>query len=223
MAATVQVKDLIDKAEEILQDTTNVKWSQQSLLDYVNDAQREIVLIRPDANVSNEQFTLAQSAKQTLPADALRLLSLYKNASPTTKTIQNIQKKVLDDTVSDWYGTTGNFVEYYVYDERDPKHFYVYPHPSGGGHKADIVFSFAPDKINIPNFSTSTTVIGLDDIYANAIFDYMLYRAYQKDTESASDLNKATLFLQSFQNSMGIKSQADTASSPKPSTPTEIT
>jgi hypothetical protein len=223
MAATVQVKDLIDKAEEILQDTTNVKWSQQSLLDYVNDAQREIVLIRPDANVSNEQFTLAQSAKQTLPADALRLLSLYKNASPTTKTIQNIQKKVLDDTVSDWYGTTGNFVEYYVYDERDPKHFYVYPHPSGGGHKADIVFSFAPDKINIPNFSTSTTVIGLDDIYANAIFDYMLYRAYQKDTESASDLNRATLFLQSFQNSMGIKSQADTASSPKPSTPTEIT
>ena len=223
MAATVQVKDLIDKAEEILQDTTNVKWSQQSLLDYVNDAQREIVLIRPDANVSNEQFTLAQSAKQTLPADALRLLSLYKNASPTTKTIQNIQKKVLDDTVSDWYGTTGNFVEYYVYDERDPKHFYVYPHPSGGGHKAAIVFSFAPDKINIPNFSTSTTVIGLDDIYANAIFDYMLYRAYQKDTESASDLNRATLFLQSFQHSMGIKSQADTASSPKPSTPTEIT
>ena len=223
MAATVKVIDLIDKAEEILQDNTNVKWSQQSLISYLNDAQREIVLIRPDANVSNEQFTLAQSAKQTLPADALRLLSLYKNASPTTKTIQNIQKKVLDDTVSDWYGTTGTFVEYYVYDERDPKHFYVYPHPSGGGHKADIVFSFAPDKINIADFSTSTTVIGLDDIYANAIFDYMLYRAYQKDTESASDLNKATLFLQSFQNSMGIKSQADTASSPKPSTPTEIT
>ena len=223
MAATVKVIDLIDKAEEILQDNTNVKWSQQSLLDYLNDARREIVLIRPDANPVNQAFTLAQTAKQTLPANALRLLSLYKNASPTTKTIQNIQKKVLDDTVSDWYGTTGTFVEYYVYDERDPKHFYVYPHPSGGGHTADIVFSSAPDKINIADFSTSTTVIGLDDIYANAIFDYMLYRAYQKDTESASDLNKATLFLQSFQNSMGIKSQADTASSPKPSTPTEIT
>ena len=53
MAATVKVIDLIDKAEEILQDNTNVKWSQQSLLSYLNDAQREIVLIRPDANVSN--------------------------------------------------------------------------------------------------------------------------------------------------------------------------
>ena len=81
---------------------------------------------------------------------------------------------------------------------------------------------------NINEFNISPKDFGLslatlDDIYANAIFDYMLYRAYQKDTESASDLNKATLFLQSFQNSMGIKSQADTASSPKPSTPTEIT
>ena len=34
MAATVKVIDLIDKAEEILQDNTNVKWSQQSLLSY---------------------------------------------------------------------------------------------------------------------------------------------------------------------------------------------
>ena len=38
--ATIRVIDLIDKAEEILQDTTNVKWSQQSLINYLNDAQR---------------------------------------------------------------------------------------------------------------------------------------------------------------------------------------
>jgi hypothetical protein len=83
--ATIRVIDLIDKAEEILQDTTNVKWSQQSLLNYLNDAQREIVLIRPDANPVNEAFTLAQTAKQTLPTAGLRLLSLYKNATPTVK------------------------------------------------------------------------------------------------------------------------------------------
>ena len=43
--ATVKVIDLIDRAEEILQDTTNVRWSQQTLLNYLNDAQREIVLL----------------------------------------------------------------------------------------------------------------------------------------------------------------------------------
>ena len=45
--ATVKVIDVIDKAEEILQDNSNVRWSQQTLLDYLNDAQREIVLFSP--------------------------------------------------------------------------------------------------------------------------------------------------------------------------------
>ncbi len=73
--ATVKVIDLIDRAEEILQDTTNVRWSQQTLLKYLNDSQREIVLFRPDANPVNTTLTLtANSAKQTLPSAALRLL-----------------------------------------------------------------------------------------------------------------------------------------------------
>ena len=89
--ATVKVIDLIDRAEEILQDTTNVRWSQQTLLNYLNDAQREVVLFRPDANPINETFTLtANSAKQTLPSAALRLISIYKNTNPTTKPITNI-------------------------------------------------------------------------------------------------------------------------------------
>ena len=80
--ATVKAVDLINRAEEILQDTTNVRWSQQTLLNYLNDAQREIVLFRPDANPVNAAFTMAaNSAKQTLPSAALRLLSIYKNAA----------------------------------------------------------------------------------------------------------------------------------------------
>ena len=89
--ATVKAVDLINRAEEILQDTTNVRWSQQTLLNYLNDAQREVVLFRPDANPVNASFTLtANSAKQTLPSAGLRLLSIYKNASPTTKPITKI-------------------------------------------------------------------------------------------------------------------------------------
>lgn len=217
--ATIKVIDIIDRAEEILQDPSNVRWSQQTLLDYLNDAQREIVLYRPDANPVNQSFTLAQAAKQTLPTAGLRLLSLYKNLSPTTKPITNIQKKVLDDQIEDWYGTTSTNVEHYVYDPYDPKIFYVYPHPSASGHTVEIVYSSTPSNITISNFSTATTVIGVDDIYANAILDYILYRAYQKDTEYAGDLNKAGVYLQTFQGSMGVKNQVDASSTPKVSTP----
>lgn len=219
--ATVKVIDLIDRAESILQDTTNVRWGQQELLDHLNDAQREIVLFRPDANPVNESFTLAQTSKQTLPSAALRLIDVYKNASPNSGPITNIDRKVLDDQVSDWHASTGTTVQHYVYDPLDPKTFYVYPIPSGGGHTAMIVYSSSPANITIANFSSTTTTITLDDIYANAILDYMLYRAYLKDTEYAGDMNRAGLHHQSFQNSLGIKAQVDQGSSPIPSTPAQ--
>lgn len=219
--ATVKVIDLIDRAEEILQDTTNVRWSQQTLLNYLNDAQREIVLFRPDANPVNASFTLAQSAKQTLPTGGLRLLSLHRNLSPTTKPITNIERRVLDDQVDDWYGTTSTNVEHYVYDPVDPKNFYVYPHPSGGGHTLEIVYSASPSDITISNFSSDTTVISLDDLYANPILDFMLYRAYQKDSEFAGDIQRYSGYLQSFQNALGIKNQVDAGTSPRPSTPVQ--
>ena len=219
--ATVKVIDIIDKAEEILQDTTNVRWTQATLLGYLNDAQREIVLYRPDANPVNESFTLAQASKQTLPAAGLRLLNIYKNDSPTTKPITNIEKRVLDDQIEDWHGTTGTTVEHYIYDPVDPKVFYVYPHPSGGGHTISIVYSSAPSNISIGNFSRATTVISLDDIYANAILDYILYRSYLKDAEYAGDLQRAGAYLQSFQSAIGIKNQVDAGTSPRPSTPVQ--
>jgi hypothetical protein len=220
--ATIKVIDLINKAEEILQDTSNVRWSQQSLLNYLNDAQREIVLFRPDANTVNASFTLiANTAKQSLPNAGLRLLSIYRNSSPTTKPITNIERRVLDDQIEDWHGTTGTNVEHYVYDPLDPKIFYVYPHTTASDATIEIVYSSAPTDITISNFTTDTTVIALDDVYANAILDFMLYRAYQKDTEYSGDLQKSGVYSQSFQNSIGIKNQVDAGSTPRPSTPTQ--
>ena len=53
------------------------------------------------------------------------------------------------------------------------------------------------------------------------MLDFMLYRAYQKDTEYAGDMNKAGVYMQSFQQSLGIKNQVDAGSTPKPSTPAQ--
>ena len=220
--ATVKAVSLINRAEEILQDTTNVRWSQQTLLDYLNDAQREIVLFRPDANPVNATFTLAaNSAKQTLPSAGLRLLSIYKNANPGTKPITNIERRVLDDQIDDWHGSTGTSVEHYVYDPMDPKTFYVYPHTTAANGSISIVYSSSPADITISNFSSDTTVISIDDVYANAILDYMLYRSYQKDTEYAGDMQRSTMYLQVFQQSLGVNNQVDAGSTPQPSTPSQ--
>ena len=46
MALTV--KNILDRVQITLQDTTNIRWTQAELLNYLNDAQREIALLKEE-------------------------------------------------------------------------------------------------------------------------------------------------------------------------------
>jgi hypothetical protein len=201
----VKVKDLIDRVAITLQDRTHVRWPRHDLLAYLNDAQRQIVLHRPDAKTVNTTFECASASKQSLPAGGLRLLAVRRNVGG--RSITPVRQDTLDIQLPDWHqepATEG--VEHYVYDPMDPKTFYVYPVPDAG-HEVEIVFSTAPAEIEV---EAPETLISIDDIYANVIMDYMLFRAYQKDT-NYGDTQKATLYLQSFNSALGLKTQVDTA------------
>lgn len=204
---TTKAVDLINRVSVTLQDPTFVRWPQQELLNYLNDAQRQIVLFRPDARTVNSSFSCAASAKQSLPADALRLINVTRNVAG--RAITKVSRAIMDVQLPDWYETTiaTGGVRHFLYDPADPKTFYVYPKPSAGT-TIEIVYSTAPADIIISNFTTDTQVIGLDDVYANAIMDYMMYRSYQKDSEFAN-ANRAMIYLNSFQNALGVKNQSD--------------
>lgn len=58
------------------------------------------------------------------------------------------------------------------------------------------------------------TPIKLDDIYANAILDYVLYRAYSKDAEYAANASRAALHYQAFTAALGAKTQVDAGNDP---------
>ena len=211
--ATVKVIDLIDRAETVLQDTTNTRWAQAELLGYLNDAQREIVMQRPDAKVTNATFTCAASSKQTIPSGAFRLVDVIRNA--TGKAITQIDRKVLDVQNPSWHTGSGNTaVEHFMYDASDPKNFYVYPVPTNSV-QISIAYSESTADITIGNYSSSTDTIGLDDTYANAILDYMLYRAYQKDSDFGGNMQKVATHYQSFANSIGLKTRADLVITPQ--------
>lgn len=205
--ATTKAVDLINRVSVTLQDPTFVRWTQSELLNYLNDAQRQIVLFRPDAKAVNAAFSCAGTAKQTLPADGLRLINVLRNANG--RAITKVERSILDVQLPTWYetavGTDG--VKHYVYDALDPKNFYLFPKPAAAA-SIEIVYAISPVDIVISNFTTDVQVIGIDDIYANALMDYMMYRAYQKDSEFAN-INRAGVYFQSFSTSLGIKSQAD--------------
>lgn len=86
MAVTAQ--SIIDKAETRLNDTSNVRWSEDDLLSFLNEGQRDIAIrtttigIR-SAYVAEEVITLSAGTKQTLSgnttATPIKLLDCVRN------------------------------------------------------------------------------------------------------------------------------------------------
>ena len=217
--ATTKVVDVLDRASIILQDTTHVRFPNEELLKFFNDAQKEVVLHRPDAKMVNENLALVNGSKQTLPATGLRLIDVVRNVNG--RSVTQVDRKILDETLPNWHESTAgtNKIEHFIYDPADPKNFYVYPKGASGTHSLEVIYSTAPSDVAISNFTTDTTVIGVDDVYANALLDYILYRAYQKDSEFAGNVQRAQMHYQSFATSLGVKTQADGATTPIPKNP----
>tara|TARA_A100001201_G_scaffold87159_2_gene76783 strand:+ start:471 stop:1145 length:675 start_codon:yes stop_codon:yes gene_type:complete len=222
--ATTKVVDVLDRASIILQDSTNVRFPNAELLKFFNDAQKEVVLHRPDAHMQNASFTPADGSKQTIPAGGITLVDVVRNINGYA--ITQVERKILDETLPNWHNTTQDStkkIEHFIFDPADPKTFYVYPKAIASSDSLEIVYSAAPTDISISNFNTDTTVISLDDVYANSILDFILYRAYQKDSEFAGNAQRSMMHYQSFTNSLGVKARVDGALSPRPATPARAT
>jgi len=75
---------------------------------------------------------------------------------------------------------------------------------SGLNAYIEIVYSDVPTDL-----SSESSTIGIDDIYGNALIDYVLYRCYMKDAEFAGNAQRASQHYQLFLNSVstGINSK----------------
>jgi len=219
--ATVKVVDLINRARVVLQETTDpgVRWPVLELQDWLNDAYREIILQRPDANSQSANFNCASGTRQNLVGQfpsALRLMDVVRNQH--SRAVRLIDRAILDDQRRGWHGEAATtHIEHYMFDEKLPREFLVYP-PATSSATLEIVFSSVPtnhtlSEAQLINRGTSD-VIKIVDSYANAILDYMLYRAYSKDAEYASNAKRAAAHYTAMQSSLGIKSASDKATEP---------
>ncbi|MCQ8884468.1 hypothetical protein NQT63_02015 [Pseudoalteromonas agarivorans] len=208
--AIVTSNEILTRVNKLLNDPGYTRWPKEELLNYLNDAQRAIVLRRPDSYTADiDNFVCVEGTKQSLPADALKLIDVTRNESG--KAIRGpYNRQVLDDNYDTWYaGKTAQEVELYIYDERNPKTFYVYPGVVAGINLT-LVYSKAPPAIDAAG-NDAGEVIALDDVYVNAIIEWVLYRSYMKDAEYAANPNKSQMHMNAFKSQLGEKSQADVA------------
>lgn len=222
--ATVLVRDLITRAQTVLQDTTSTRWPVEELVGWLNDSYREIILARPDANSETGTYTCTEGTRQDLAKtgggfpNALSLLDVVRNVAPASskRAIRHIDRTILDDQRRGWHAETPTVnVEHFMFDARLPRSFLVYP-PATAQAQLEVVFSSVPlSHIASEAADGSTATIRIVDSYANAMLDYILYRAYTKDAEYAANAQRATAHYQAMATALGIKTQSDLTVTPK--------
>ena len=221
--ATVKVVDLIVRAQTLLQDEDSVRWTVAELQYWLNDAYKETIGLRPDANTQTAEYTCVAGPRQVLTGsfpNAIRLVEVVRNLATTSNkySVRLTDRRSLDTQRRSWYADTPSAsVEMYMFDPRTPKQFLVYP-PATTAARLEVIYSVLPAEHTLSdaqliNPATAET-IRIDDIFATALYDYMLYRAYSKDSEQTAMMQRAVAHYQAFQNALGIKQQVDAASQP---------
>lgn len=193
---TITARRIIERASILMQDTTNVRWPQDELLKWLNDGQREVVVYRPSAFAKTSVVALAAGTKQTLPADGTALLGVVRNMAADGVTpgtaIRPVTREILDAQIPDWHTMASvASVKHYIYHPANTQTYWVYP-PSNGTGKAEIVYAAVPVDVTIDQ------VISVDDLYMSALLNYIMFRAYSKDAEYASNAQLATAYYQAF-------------------------
>ncbi len=212
MALTAQ--DVLTRAGDIVQDQTNVRWPIAELLRYLNDGRREVAIARPDLYATIATVALAAGTKQEIPADGSRLLDVVRNINGDDspgKATRIVEREVLDAQRPDWHTEASAVTKHFMFDERYPRIFYVYP-PAAAAAKLELAYSRTPTEILEANIAS--TQLTEEDIYTGALVDYVCYRAFSKDAEYAGNLQRAQAHYQQFANALGLGIRAATVTSP---------
>jgi len=203
-------QNIIDRAWIILQDTnggSGVRWPSAECLYWLNDGQREVVINLPSAYVKTTVAPGVAGTRQTLTGlgltDGVQVQKVVRNyASNGTTVGRGITIKPilwLDEQRPLWHADAAADAIHYFFDADDPKTFYVWPQ-CDGAKRFEVVYTAIPTELA----SVAATII-LDDIYANALQYYVLFRSFSKNATYTKSPQNAQAYYQLFLQSLGIK------------------
>lgn len=210
MQLTMQAVD--DRVSDLLIDQDRERWTAEERIRWANEAMGAIMTRRPAAFARRIVHTLVAGSYQSLPDDSSLLFDVPRNIAADGVTsgrpIRRTDRQLLDDSDPNWpIGKPKAEVRQYVYDDRVPKAFYVFP-PAIAGTKVELLDAALPADI-----TSLAGTLGIGAEYLEAVVNYVCYRCNSKDSEY-SNAAVATAFYQAFEASLGIKSQTQQAASP---------
>ncbi|MFV0512496.1 MAG: DUF6682 family protein [Jhaorihella sp.] len=210
------VRALLDQVATTLCDPEGVHWTEEELLGYFNEALCEIAGLRPDAFVKRVSLKLKPGAQQKLPSCYVDLVKVNGNLDQSgvvtdqeaTKTVSTAgdrlgaKFKCANEVAETFDGISGYKVTAasHGYFTVDP------PVPEGTKAYLDAMVYVAPPSFELEDLDDPKCV--LPCIYDAQIVDWILKRAYEKDTESQWAVSRASYHFQAFRIGMNADYRA---------------
>lgn len=179
----MKASEVIERARIILQDAGADYWEVTELPKWLHDGRLEAYRLRPDLFQVTEEFTCAEGARQQLPGGARMLFDLPRNVSAARqRQVTVADAQVLARHRPNWRSMPkATELRHFVYDERTPERFDVYP-PARQGVVVELCYAALPEPILDADLPSADLV--QEGEYAPALVDYVLYRAFLKEADT---------------------------------------
>lgn len=217
---------VMKRANTILQDNGALRWTPIELRDWLNEAMRSIVLMKPNARSGVVDLTLAAGTRQTLPAEYTLLSQVLHNVeangTPGMAIRTVISRTLLDAQIPGWNNPTvmpySAVVKLVMQDPMTPRDFYVVPGAIANTRVAAIVGMQAVDIPvqtggNALDLDAYTTVVQMEDQYQGILLDLILFRAFSKDSASPDAAQRSSNHLTQATNQLVALGTAQDAAS----------
>jgi hypothetical protein len=193
--------EVITEVRRLVQDqSVPYRYSDAVLLGYVNQTLKRMAVMRPDLFSDIVDIpTVADSAVQALPANAMRLLDIFQVKDGPA--VNEVDRETMNRNYPGWMteapGVPVNFMRHV----KNPDRFFLYPRPQEG---IVLVGEYAASP---PDYALSDEISILTDAYFPVVVDGATYLAESIDDEHVQS-GRAKLFYDSFAQQLGTNLQS---------------
>lgn len=201
---------LITLAED--EATAGERWTVAETVRAMNQGFLWIAEKRPDALATYDaSAAIAAGSRQTLPSGGFKLLD--------APGLILADRRIMDAVLPGWRTATAATPTDYLYDERQPQVYWLYP-PAAGSSTIPLLYAKHATAISAPAADAVPSAVSgnvpIDDELIPALRDYVLYVLKSKDADFAPGVVAAAqTHLQLATTALGVELQATVATSPR--------
>lgn len=192
---------VITEVRRLIQDTRDpLRYTNEMLLGFVNQTLKRMVMLRPDLfSQVGDIPTNPNTAVQSLPADAVRLIEVFQVKDGNA--VFEVSRGMLNRSSPNWMNTPAGMPVNYMRHVRNPTRFFLYPRPVEG---VELLAEYA---VAPPVYGQYDEIEHPQDTYFPVLVDGVVFMAESIDNEHVNS-GRAKMFQDSFAQLLGVSLQS---------------